>query len=55
MYSVNWEWEWKVVCDSGGKWKVSNGAEHEVITDRGEEKEKKGGRKKRRKRKNLGF
>jgi len=29
-----------VVCDFRGKWKVSDGAEHEVITDRWEVKER---------------
>ena len=29
-----------MVCDFRGKWKVSDGAEHEVITDRWEVKER---------------
>jgi hypothetical protein len=41
MCSANWEQ--RVVCDCRWKWKVSDGAEHGIITDRGEEKEGGGG------------
>jgi len=38
VYSANWELERKVVRDFGGKRKVSYGAEHEVMTERGDGK-----------------